>query len=167
MSRIQLQWEIESDASEKVDSEDPKAKHARQRAATRLALLFALLTVLALAGSLLLRQRYQDLERALEDSLRQTVYAEVASLRIGDLNTWLSIQLGADDESRRRQLQTFQRYSDLKAKRQIVLTGEIRELEITGDRARVMLDETVNGATTAVVWHYAHTDGRWRRIAAG
>ena len=98
MSKIRFEWSIESQQIDRVDGEDPLAKRRRRRNLLRFLLLLALLLAMFALGALLVRQRLIDVENQFAQLLQDTVKAEVAALRIGDINSWLASQ-AADDES--------------------------------------------------------------------
>ena len=165
MSRVQLEWKIESRAVDASDSDDPKSIRSRRRLVFRLGMLIFALLLLALAAAVGLRQRAIQRQIDLETLLRDTVKAEVASLRIGDINTWLGIQDAHDPGWRLRQQAAFQQYNDLKARGDIELPGEIRDLTIEGQFARVVVEEIIRGRSETRIWFYAFDQGAWRHIA--
>lgn len=125
MSRIRLEWNVESQKIDKSDSEDPQAKRARRRSVMRLIILVAMVLLVLIAAVLMVRQRLYDVQRQLEQLLRDTVSAETAALRIGDINTFLAIQHGADPSWRQQQQETFRHYGELMARHDVNLTGTI------------------------------------------
>lgn len=165
MSRVQLEWKIESRPVDLTDSDDPKAIRSRRRAILWLASLILLLLLLALGAAFALRQRAMQRQIDLENLLRDTVKAEAASLRIGDINTWLGIQDGRDPGWRLRQQATFRQYSEMKARGDIQLPGTIHELRIEGQVARVVVEEIISGRASMQTWYYAFDGGAWRHIA--
>ena len=164
MSRIRFEWTVESQQSERYDSEDPLAKRGRRRnLLLLLALVCALLAAIAL-GLLLLRQRVHDIERRYAQLLQDTVKAEVAALRIGDLNSFLKIQ-AADEAWRARQRMMFQAYSSLKAEGVIELRGDILAVAIDGERARALVQEDLDELPYARLWFYRRDGDGWRHSA--
>ena len=164
MSRIRFEWNIESQRIDRSDGEDPLAKRRRRRNALVLLLLIALLIAVFVVGALLVRQRLIDIEIQVAQLLQDTVKAEIAALRIDDINSFLSIQAGSD-EWRDRQRLSFQQYSELKAKGQIVLTGSILSVDIDEERARVLVQENINDLPYARLWFYRRVENSWFHIA--
>ncbi|MCY4072716.1 MAG: hypothetical protein OXG60_15590 [Chloroflexi bacterium] len=165
MSRIRLEWNVEAQKIDKSDSEDPIAKRARRRRALRLIMLIGIVLAVLSFAVLVVRQRLLDVQGQLEQLLRETVRAEAAALRIGDLNTFLAVQDSASETWRQRQQAVFREYSDIKARHDIDLTGEILDLEIDGQRGRVVVEEIINGVRYAQVWFYRNLGGGWRHVA--
>ena len=162
MSRIRLQWRIESQRIDESAGEDPAARRERRRSLMRLLALIAILLTLLAVGIAFLRQRLLDVQAQLEAMLRDTVRAEVASLRIGDVNTFLGIQQGGNPDWLARQQARFRDYSDLKAAQDLRLTGNILDWTIEGERARVAIEEVINGVSTVQIWFYARDAAGWR-----
>ena len=161
MSRIRLEWNIESQRIDRANGEDPLAQRARRRTFLRFLLLIVILLALIGAAGFLLRQRLLDVEKQMEQMLRDTVSAEVAALRIGDVYTFLNLQHDGDQAWRHAQQATFQRYSDMKTRDDLILTGTVLDLEIDGQRARATVEEYINGVPYAQVWFYLRQDDGW------
>lgn len=165
MSRIRLEWNVETETIDKSDGEDPIAKRARRRRALRLMLLIGIfLTLLAFAG-LVLRQRFLDVQGQLEQLLRETVHAETAALRIGDIHSFLAVQDSTSEAWRQRQQSVFSEYSELKARHDVDLTGAILDLEMDGQRGRVVIEEIIDGVRYAQVWFYRNLGESWYHSA--
>ncbi|MCY4018554.1 MAG: hypothetical protein OXG39_04030 [Chloroflexi bacterium] len=165
MSRIRLEWNVESQKINKSDSEDPMAKRARRRRALRLIMLIGVVLAVLTFGVLVVRQRLLDVQGQLEQLLRETVRAEIAALRIGDINTFLAVQDNVSETWRRRQQSVFREYSDIKARHDVDLTGTILDLEIDGQRGRVVVEEIINGVRYAQVWFYRNLGDGWRHVS--
>ena len=165
MSRIRFEWTVESQQSERFDGEDPEAKRGRRRnMLLLLALVCILLAAIALA-LLLARQRIIDVERQHAQLLQDTVKAEVAALRIGDLHSFLKVQAADDATWRSHQQAMFQYYSDLKAGGAIELTGGILAVAIDGERGRALVQENINELPYARLWFYRRGAEGWRHTA--
>ena len=165
MSRIRFEWTVESQQSERFDSEDAEAKRGRRRnVLLLLALVCALLVAIAL-GLLLLQKRIHDVERQVAQLLQDTIKAEVAALRIGDLNSFINIQGAESIAWQSHQRAMFQRYSDLKAEGAIELTGNILAVTIEGERARALVQENINERPYARLWFYQRGADGWRHVA--
>jgi len=84
---ISLDWEIEAERSTvKQAGEDPIARRKRRRGC--LWFVIVLLGLVALIGGAvaLVQWRLRAVDSEIEQLLRNTVEAEVAALRVGDLN---------------------------------------------------------------------------------
>lgn len=165
MSRIRFEWNVESQQVERFDGEDPRAKRRRRR---NLLLLLTLVGILLAAiglGLLFLRQRARDVETQYAQLLQDTIKAEVAALRIGDLYGFLNAQDAGDAGWLNEQRGAFQRYSELKAAGAIKLTGSILAVEIDRERARALIQEDINELPYARLWFYRRSGEGWRHIA--
>ena len=97
----------------------------------------------------------------MEQLLRDTVSAEVAALRIGDVYTYLNLQHDDNLEWRRQQQSTFSRYSEMKTTGSLILTGTVLDFAIDGQRARAIVEEYIYGLPYAQVWFYLRDDDGW------
>ncbi len=151
---IRLDWEIEAEQNTYVAGEDPAA--ARRRRGLRLRLILMVFVVLGIIGVAvaLLALRAQQIQRQEENLLRATIDAEVASLRIGSEQEFLAIQRSADTRWIDYQSQVFDRYEQLKVENNIQLTGQIRDIEIDDRRARVQVEEIIDGVPFTQIWFY-------------
>jgi len=165
MSRIRFEWDIESQRIDRSDGEDPLAKRQRRRNIARLLLILALLVALIALGALMVRQRLIDVENQFAQLLQDTVKAEVAALRIGDINSWLASQAAEPESWIGQQRAAFQQYSDLKAAGAIELTGGILAVTIEDKRARVLVQENINNLPYGRLWFYLRTDSGWLHTA--
>ena len=164
MSRIRFEWNIESRKIDRSDGEDQKAKRRRRRNLLRLLLLVGLFLAAMSLGALVIRQRLIDVRNQVAQLLQDTVKAEVAALRIGDRHTFLKIQGGVDDTWVQRQSILFQQYSDMKAAGQIELTGSILDVFIEDERARVLVQENINGRPYGRLWFYRRSGQGWQHV---
>ena len=165
MSRIRLEWNVESHKIDKSDSEDPKAKRARRRRALRLIMLIGIVLALLTSGVLVVRQRLLDVQGQLEQLLLETVRAEMAAIRIGDIHTFLAVQDKSSQTWRQQQQSNFREYGDIKARHDVDLTGTILDLEIDGQRGRVVVEEIINGVRFAQVWFYRNKGSGWHHVS--
>ncbi len=164
MGRIRLEWDIESHKIDKLDSEDPQARRTRRRSILRLLLLIGILIGAVIAGLLLVRQRLLDVQNQVELLLRDTVRAEVAALRIGDLATFLDIQRSATDDWLNAQQAAYDDYAAMKVGQDLKLTGSILAVAIEGQRGRVLVEEIINGTPYAKVWFYWRYADGWHHV---
>ena len=165
MSRIRLEWQVETRKTDLFDSEDPRQKRARRRRRLWLVLFISTFIALMLLAVFAFRQRLLDVQAQLEQLLRETVQAEAAALRIGDVNSFIAAQDSANEAWLRRQRAVFNEYSDIKAAYDVELSGSILELEIDGQRGRALVEERINGARFAQVWFYRKLEQGWRHVA--
>ncbi len=165
MSRIRFEWDVEARKLDRFDSEDPRAKDRRRRNILRLLLVICLFLALLAIGALAIRQRLIDVEKQFAQMLQDTVKAEVAALRIGDLHAWLQLQEGENDAWRASQRRRFQQYTDLKATGAVELPGSILAVTIDDERARVLVQENIQQLPYARLWFYRRTETGWRHIA--
>ena len=162
---IRLDWEIESDRAGTYDArEDPENLRLRRRAQIRiLVVIFFLAAILGGIGLLVVWQLNQT-DAYIETLLRNTVEAEVAALRIGDWDAYSETQRSANDEWTLVQRGTFEGYQNLKLTNDLQLTGTVRDVEIDGLRARVMVEEIIDGVPFSQVWFYWRYADGWRHV---
>ncbi|MYD11415.1 MAG: hypothetical protein F4X02_15400 [Chloroflexi bacterium] len=165
MSKIRFEWDIESQRIDRSDGEDPLAKRRRRRNIARLLLILAMLVAMIALGALIVRQRLIDVENHFAQLLQDTVKAEVAALRIGDINSWLAAQATEPPGWIGQQRAAFQQYSDLKAAGAIDLTGGILSVRIEGERARVLVQENIHNLPYSRLWFYRRTNSGWLHSA--
>src|SRR5262245_35957409 len=135
---IRLDWEIEAEQEQvRQAGEDPNTARIRRRA--RLRVLLVILLVLALFGGVVagIFWRLRTVDQQVEQSLRNTVDAEVAALRIGDANAFLAVQRSATDDWQLTQQATFDAYQALKVERDLRLTGRVLDAAVDGTRGRI------------------------------
>ncbi len=168
---IRLDWQVESEQSRIRATEDPAALRRRQRARRQIMLLLALLVaVLGLIGALIL-WRLQHVDDQIRRDLLDTVSVEVTALRVGDLANYMAVQRSASDSFLLEQSQRFEDYQTLKASHRVALTGEVISATIDNQRARVVLEESIDGLPYHVVWFYwryedgaASSQSGWRHV---
>lgn len=164
MSRIRFEWDVESQQMERFDSEDIEGKRRRRRNMMLLATLIGLLLALIALSLIFVRQRIYEIETQFAQLLQDTVKAEVAALRIGDLNSYLNVQDSEDADWINRQRLMFQRYSELKSRGAIELTGSILAVDIVAERARALVQEDINKLPYARLWFYRRSGDGWRHV---
>lgn len=162
---IKLDWEIETER-EKVPSagEDRDARRARRR--RQLRLLIVILAAALLVGGVFavvtVRLRYVDWQ--VENALRDTVAAEVAALRLGDREAFLSIQRSADDQWTQAQSVVFDQMQALKQAQDVSLTGRVSDVAVDEPRARVRVEEIIGGVPYSRTWFYWRYGDGWRHV---
>ena len=167
---IKLDWEIEAEQSHQVQAagEDPVTKRQRRVAWLRVLVFIALVLVIVGAIALLIIWRLRSVDQEIEQLLRNTVDAEVAALRIGDLNAFLAAQCSATDDWLLSQQAVFDAYQGLKLEHDLELTGRILNVMIEGSRARVQVEEIIDGTPYTRTWFYwRYQDDRcqgWRHV---
>lgn len=162
---IKLDWEIEAEQPQVYEAgEDPVSRRERRRA--RMWVLLGILGIIAVFGLIVLAVvlRLRAVEEQTVDVLLDTVEAEVAALRIGDQTSFLDIQRSATDDWREMQRLVFNNYQALKVERNVQLTGRILDATVEGTRARVVVEEIIDGVPYARVWFYWRYDDGWRHV---
>jgi hypothetical protein len=167
---IRLDWEIEAEQAHQAQTagEDPASKHQRRMARLRLLgfvglVLFVLATIAALVI-----WRLRSVDQEIEQLLRDTVDAEVAALRLGDSNSFLAAQCSASDDWILAQQEAFNTYQSLMVERDVQLTGRILAVTVENARARVQVEEIIDGTPYTRTWFYwRYQDDRcegWRHV---
>lgn len=165
MGGIRLDWQIESDkVKERKEREDPVLKRARRTSLLRLLSFIALLIVIAGAVIWLMQRRLQQIDQRLEQSLVTTVEAETAALRIGDKSLFMDLQRSATNDWLVTQELVFEEYQTLKAQSNIQLTGNVLSTEIDGTRARVHIEEIIDGVPYTRLWFYWRYEDGWHHV---
>ncbi len=167
---IQLDWQIEAERQQRQATEDPSARSRRRKQARRLlvAVLVLAAVVCVVVGGILWRLR--DVENQLRQDLLDTVDAELRALRIGDADNYMAIRRSGSEYWLDLQRQTFDDYQDMKNNGRLELTERVLDVEMDLDesRARVLVEEKVDGVPHAVAWFYwRYTDEEqsgWRRV---
>lgn len=162
---LKLDWEIEAEQSQvRNTGEDAESRRRRQRARQRLLLLvvFVLLAFAAAGAALVLRLRYVD--SLVEQNLRDTVDAEVTALRIADRAAYLGLQRSASEDWMLAQDEAFNVYQALKSQQDVQLTGQVLGVTIDGQRARVQVEEIIEGVPYSRLWFYWNYEEGWRHV---
>lgn len=160
---IKLDWEVESEGGWDEVGEDPKAIEARRRQARRARNgLLAALAIIAVMASIIAYRLFR-VGRQVREALEATVAAETLALRIGDREAYLEAQstLGG---WRQIQERAFRQYQAEGAR--VEVTGQIAQMDISADQARVTLREVVDGNAYHVMWFYQRDAGGWKHIAS-
>lgn len=161
---IKLNWEVESDGGWREVGEDPAAIAARQRRARQIRnAAIAVLVILAAIGGAVGYRLYQ-VGRQLRTDLEATISAETLALRIGDRRAFLKAQADVG-EWVRIQDSAFAAYQALGDR--VDVTGEIEDMDLDADKARVTLREQFDGQPYHVVWFYQHGEQGWQHIPPG
>ena len=160
-----LDWTIEAE-QEQVPSkgEDPGSRRARRKRQFRLLLVIvaAALLVGGVVAVVTVRLRYVDWQ--VETLLRDTIAAEVASLRLGDRETFLTIQRSADSVWMDAQTVLFDEVQALKQEQDVAFTGRILDVAVDEPRARVRVEEVISGTPYARTWFYWRYEDGWRHV---
>ena len=162
---VRYDWEIEAEKT-RVQRSGEGAVFARKRRVARLRFLIFLLIILSIFAAIgaFVVVRLQSVERDIEQALRSTVEAEVTALRLGDFASFSSIQRSASPDWLQIQQQIFNQYQDLKMQQGVQLTGEISDIQVDRTRARVSVQEIVNGVPYTRVWFYWHYEDGWHHV---
>lgn len=160
---IRLDWDVETEKSGVYNAkEDPEmARLRRQRRRRILFTVIGLMIILGAVGGLFV-WRLAETDNAIEALLRNTIDAEIAALRIGDWNAFRAAQRSADPAWEPYQRQVFDYYQTLKVERDLQLTGTVRSVIIDKLRARVVVEELIDGIPYAQVWFYWRYEDGWR-----
>lgn len=160
---VRLDWEIEHEGATTAQEHplDVRARRATQRSAL-LAFGLVVLLVLGVVGLVAARLWYVD--TTIEQQLRDTVAAETAALRIGDVAGFLYVQRSASEAWIHGQSDRFWEYQQLKLEQDVDLSGHILGLTIDENRARVMVEEIIDGVPYRVVWFYWRYEEGWRHV---
>lgn len=152
---IKLDWDIDSEQGrQRQHKEDPRNRRARYGGFLRL-LLVVILFLGAIGGIAYgIYWRWNTVNDQLETVLTNTVQAEVAALRIGNYDEFMSFQRSADDEWLVDQTQRFDTYQRLKLEADVSLTGHILDTTIVDRRARVQVQEIIDGVPYVQTWFY-------------
>lgn len=153
---IRLEWEIAAE-DEHIRSigEDPDTARKRRSALVRLLLTVTLLVGIAAGVVAFIFWRFDQVNSQLERQLRDTVTAEVTALRLGDWNAFSDFQRSATNDWLREQRATFETYQAiLRSDESARLTGKIVDIEIDDPRARVHIEEIIDGVTYTRIWSY-------------
>ncbi len=162
---VRLDWEIEDErVADRELSESPRA--ARRRRTRRMHILLAVLVVggavFAIVGGILARLWYVDFE--IRRQLRDTVAAETAALRIGDIAAFLYVQRSESDAWMLGQTNTFWQYQQLKQDHTVDLSGNILDMAVDESRGRVLVEEVIDGQRYRQVWFYWRYGDGWRHV---
>lgn len=162
---LRYDWEIEAEKT-RVQRSGEGPVFARKRRAAQLRFLIFIMFVLGIFAGIVgfVVIRLQSVEREIEQSLRSTVEAEVTALRLGDFSSFSTIQRSASPDWLHFQQQIFNQYQDLKMQQDVQLSGEISDIQVDRTRARVNVQEIVNGVPYTRVWFYWHYDDGWRHV---
>ena len=132
---VKLDWEIEAEGAVYNDlgehPRDRRQRHANRRRAV-LAILLIVGLIVGVVGLVAWRLWYVD--HTIELQLRDTVSAEMAALRIGDIAAYLNIQRSESNVWMLGQSDQFWAYQQLKQERNVDLSGNILDLQIDQNR---------------------------------
>ena len=159
---VELNWEIDAAEDQARQSEDRRRGRGRGRKPFLFLVLLLLLASVA-AGALWLRLK--EVEQQQERLLRATVEAEVAALRIGDLQAWLALQDSGDPNRQLEGSRDFDAWQQHKLDSINPPGGEILALALQGEHAWVQVQEYIGGEAWAHTWFYRLTDDGWRHVS--
>jgi hypothetical protein len=162
---VRLDWDIESDQSGKKNArEDPEVVRTRRRTQFRFLLLILFVVSLITGALALLQWQLNRVDQQLEDRLRDAIEAEVAALRIGDWNAFSALQRSASPDWQMQQRAYFDAYQTIKVTNDVNLAGTVRAIEVDSQRARVVVEEVINGVPYSQVWFYWRYEDGWRHV---
>ncbi|MDX1994432.1 MAG: hypothetical protein SF029_18765 [bacterium] len=151
---IKLDWEIEAEQNTYKAGEAPEAARARRIA--RLRLLMLVIVLLAIFGGVaaLLNWRLREVQRQQEQLLRDVVDTEITNLRLGNFEDFYELQRSGDVGWMDARRQVFDDYQALLLRSNVQLTGNIKDIVIDDLRARVRVEEIVDGVPYELIWFY-------------
>ena len=161
---IRLDWEVESTQVEKKQGEDEAVAQRRRVVALRVILIIGVVLGVVFGLIALLNSRLAQVNSQIEQLLRNTVDSEVAALRIGDRDTYMSIQRSATTDWIFAQQQQFDTYETMKVQNDLQLTGRIVDLEIANQRGRAHVEEIIDGVPYTQLWFYWRYEDGWHHV---
>lgn len=168
---VKLDWDIEAEKGKlKEHKEDSKQRSTRYLGVFRLFLTVVIFAAILGGIVYLLSKRWEQVNQQIELLLTDTVQAEVAALRLGDLTAFEARQRSATADWVITQRQTFDTYQSLKQTSTVVLSGRIISTEVDGQRARVQIEEIIDGVPYVQTWFYwryepeGDNDGGWYHV---
>lgn len=152
---IKLDWDIESEQGKhKQHQADQRAGYRRVIRALRFFASIVMFLLILAAIAYVVKQRWEQLNQQRDQRLIDTVQAEVAALRVGDQNAFNDLQQSATDDWLVVQQDNYQRYQTLKSQADVTLSGRILDLVVDGRRARVQVEEIIDGVPYVQTWFY-------------
>lgn len=152
---VKLDWDIEAEQGKnKQHKEDSEQRSARYLGVFRLLLSVAVFAAILVGIVYVIMQRWEQVNQRQEQVLVDTVQAEVAALRVGDQVSFNALQQSATDDWYIEQQQRFNDYQTLKVESNVILTGQVLSTEIDGRRARVQVEEIIDGVPYVQTWFY-------------
>lgn len=162
---IRLDWEIEAEQSHiRSSGEDPTSIRRRRLRRLRFLVVLGVMGLIIAGVAAVINWRLRTVDTQIESVLRNTVDAEIAALRIGDLDAFTAAQRSASQDWLIAQDTAFNEYQRLKESQQIQLTGQISDVTIDGTRARVQVEEIIDGIPYTRTWFYWRYDDGWRHV---
>lgn len=157
---VKLDWDIAAEQGKhRRHQEEAKSRRRRFVGFFRLLLVVGVIAGLLGFGVYLLSQRWEQVNERTEQLLVETVRAEVAALRSGQRADFMNIQRSGTEDWRLAQELTFERYERLMAEaEEVVLTGQVLDVAIDGRRARVQVQEIIDGVPYVLTWFYWRWD---------
>lgn len=162
---VKLDWDIEAEKGKnKEHREDPTQRKARRFGVFKLFLAVAIFAAILGGIVYLAFQRLEQVDQHIAQLLTDTVQAEVTALRVGDLQAFQDRQRSATDDWAITQRQTFEAYQSLKVSSNVVLSGQVTEIEVDGQRGRVFVEEIIDGVPYTRTWFYWRYQDGWFHV---
>ncbi|MEM9951175.1 MAG: hypothetical protein AAF846_06235 [Chloroflexota bacterium] len=162
---VKLDWDIEAEKGKRNEHrEDSEQRKRRYGGVFRLFLTVAIFASILGSIAYLVFQRYEQVTQYTEQLLVDTVQAEVASLRGGDLIAFEERQRSATDDWSSVQREVYNAYQTLKVESSVVLSGNVTNIEIDGQRARVQVEEIIDGVPFVQTWFYWRYEDGWFHV---
>lgn len=162
---VKLDWDIEAEqGKQKQHQEDPIERRARYKGVLRLFLVIGVLVGVIAGLAYVVQQRWEQVNQRIEQVLVDTVQAEVATLRVGDREGFSDLQRSATEDWGNEQLETFNAYQTLKTSSNVVLSGQVLDVAIDGQRGRVSVEEIIDGVPYVQTWFYWRYEDGWFHV---
>lgn len=162
---VKLDWDIEAEKGKhKEHREDPTQRKARRFGVFRLFLAVAIFSAILGGIVYVVFQRLEQVNQHIEQLLTDTVQAEVAALRVGDLEAFQARQRSATDDWTITQRQVFEDYQTLKISSSVVLSGQVTDTQVDGQRGRVFVEEIIDGVPYTRTWFYWRYQDGWFHV---
>ncbi len=162
---VKLDWDIEAEKGKnKEHREDPIQRNARRFGVFKLFLVVAIFALILGGIAYLVYQRLEQVNQHVEQLLVDTVQAEVTALRVGDLQAFQDRQRSATDDWAIAQRATFEAYQNLKVSSNVVLSGQVTDIEVDDQRGRVFVEEIIDGVPYIRTWFYWRYQDGWFHV---
>lgn len=162
---VKLDWDIEAEKGKRKEHrEDKNQRKRRYRGVFRLFLTVAVFAMILGGIVYLVFQRWEQVTQFTEQLLVDTIQAEVASLRGGDIDAFEARQRSATADWVTSQREVYADYQSLKVNSDVVLSGQVLDIELSGQRARVQVEEIIDGIPYVQTWFYWRYEEGWFHV---
>lgn len=162
---VKLDWDIESEAGKhREHREDIKQRSQRYLAFAKLIGAVAIFLGIVAGIVFLISQRWNQVNDHLVQLLEETVQAEVASLRIGNFDSFMAVQRSATNDWLLVQQSTYDQYQTLKSGVNVTLSGHVVDAVVDGQRGRAQVEEIIDGVPYVQTWFYWRYEDGWHHV---